>query len=185
MKRLLCLLLTSTLILSASAIIPSPDPDVVEHQPRNETPVEEASYTKIFLAGTIDMGNSVDWQRQTIELFRERNDGRYLFFNPRRGGKFDPSPENMNYQVRWELEHLEQADVIVMNLLGSSKSPISLLEMGIHIRSGKLRVACEPNYYRYDNVRITCEHYGVPLYHSLKELIEANFKPAAAPAASK
>ena len=53
-----------------------------------------------------------------------------------------------------------------------SRSPISLLEMGLYARSGKLFVACSPDYYRYDNVRITCRRYGVPLYDSLTALLD-------------
>ena len=56
--------------------------------------------------------------------------------------------------------------------LGDSRSPISLLEMGLYARSGKLFVACSPDYYRYDNVRITCRRYGVPLYDSLTALLD-------------
>ena len=96
---------------------------------------------------------------------------RWLFFNPRRR-EFHASPAEMEYQVAWELAHLEAADLIVMNLLGDSRSPISLLEMGLYARSGKLFVACSPDYYRYDNVRITCRRYGVPLYDSLTALLD-------------
>ena len=78
----------------------------------------------------------------------------------------------MEYQVIWELRHLEAADLILMNLLGSSKSPVSLLELGLHARSGRLRVACDPAYYRYDNVRITCRQYDVPFYDSFEELLD-------------
>ena len=91
--------------------------------------------------------------------------------NPRRR-EFHASPAEMEYQVAWELAHLEAADLIVMNLLGDSRSPISLLEMGLYARSGKLFVACSPDYYRYDNVRITCRRYGVPLYDSLTALLD-------------
>ena len=77
----------------------------------------------------------------------------------------------MDYQVNWELSHLESADFIVMNILGSSKSPITLLEMGLFARSGKLAVVCEPSFYRYDNVRITCAKYHVPLYSSCEQMI--------------
>ena len=158
MKRLTCLLLLLAASCSRSAL----PPDVTEQQPKSETPVDEATYTKIFLA-------------ETIRRFRERNDGRYLFFNPRRAAGLDGTTEDMHYQIRWELEHLEKADLIVMNILGTSKSPITLLEMGIHIRSGKLHVACEPTFYRYDNVKVTCEQYGVPLYSSLDELLAGLF----------
>ena len=144
---------------------------VVEFQPDScrVEGIDTTSCLKIFLAGTIDMGNSVDWQAQTIKRFSEC-EGRWLFFNPRRR-VFANTPENMEFQVRWELEHLEKADVIFMNILGTSKSPITLLEMGLHARSGRLMVACEPAYYRYDNVRITCQHYDIPLYNSLDELL--------------
>ena len=60
----------------------------------------------------------------------------------------------------------------VLRALGDSRSPISLLEMGLYARSGKLFVACSPDYYRYDNVRITCRRYGVPLYDSLTALLD-------------
>ena len=167
MKRLLCILL----LLAASCGRNALPPDVAEQQPRRETAVDEATYTKIFLAGTIDMGNSVDWQAETIRRFRERGGGRYLFFNPRRAAGLDGTAEDLHYQIRWELEHFEKSDLILMNILGDSKSPITLLEMGIHIRSGRLRVACEPGFYRYDNVKVTCERYGVPLYASLDEML--------------
>ena len=106
-----------------------------------------------------------------VARFRDSIGGRWLFFNPRRR-EFHASPAEMEYQVAWELAHLEAADLIVMNLLGDSRSPISLLEMGLYARSGKLFVACSPDYYRYDNVRITCRRYGVPLYDSLTALLD-------------
>lgn len=169
------LILTLSVLTIFSVTAPAAPPAVVEQQPKHETTLNERHYTKIFLAGTIDMGKSIDWQAATIERFRQLDKGRYLFYNPRRGSGLDGTKEDMYYQIRWELEHLERADRIIMNILGSSKSPISLLEMGIYIRSGKLAVACEPDYYRYDNVKITCERYGVRLYPSLDALLEGEY----------
>ena len=144
----------------------TPADDVAEYQPRwRSHTVDSTQYRKVFLAGTIDMGRSADWQAALVARFRDSIGGRWLFFNPRRR-EFHASPAEMEYQVAWELAHLEAADLIVMNLLGDSRSPISLLEMGLYARSGKLFVACSPDYYRYDNVRITCRRYGVPLYDS-------------------
>ena len=79
---------------------------------------------------------------------------------------------DFEHQVNWELEHLETADLIIMNILASSKSPITLLEMGLFMRSGKLRVICEPGFYRYDNVRLTCARYGVPLYQNMDDFLK-------------
>ena len=36
--------------------------------------LDETVYQKIFLAGTIDMGKSVDWQKATCDWFRAQDD---------------------------------------------------------------------------------------------------------------
>ena len=87
---------------------------------------------------------SVDWQKATCDWFRALPEGRYLLFNPRRDKGLSGEMSDFEHQVNWELEHLEKADLIIMNILASSKSPITLLEMGLFMRSGKLRVICEP-----------------------------------------
>ena len=147
----------STYMIRPHEVLPIPDS---ARQPKG--------YTSIFLAGTIDMGKSSDWQQDLYDRF-SRTDGRWILYNPRQL-QWDPTREGeMDYQVNWELEYLEKADYILMYILGSSKSPISLLEMGIHDRSGKMYVICEPDFYRYDNVRITCSYYDIPLFHSMEE----------------
>ena len=143
-------------------------------RPHEELPqniAKDRSFTKIFLAGTIDMGKSRDWQKEIYERFVGM-DGRYILFNPRQENWDASRPGEMDYQVRWELDHLEEADMIIMYILGSSKSPISLLEMGIHAKGGKMSVICEKDFYRFDNVRITCDYYGVPLYENLDSFLE-------------
>lgn len=151
--------------------------ETIEVQPRMEEPsdaeVDAGGYATIFLAGTIDMGNSEDWQAGLVRTFSS-NEGRYILYNPRRS-TFTSTPEEMEYQVGWELDHLEKSQTIIMNILGSSKSPVTLLEMGLFMRSGKLLVACEPDYYRHSNVRITCARYNVPLYDSLTSLMSEEF----------
>jgi hypothetical protein len=124
----------------------------------------------IFLAGTIDDGKSEDWQSKLIEEFSEYN---ITILNPRRNNWGDLSDNELRKQITWELDHLEKADIIFMYIIGTSKSPISLLEMGIHIKDSKLIVVCEPEFYRYENVRITCEYYNAELYDSLGLGIDA------------
>ena len=102
----------------------TPADDVAEYQPRwRSHTVDSTQYRKVFLAGTIDMGRSSDWQAALVARFRDSIGGRWLFFNPRRR-EFHASPAEMEYQVAWELAHLEAADLIVMNLLGDSRSPL-------------------------------------------------------------
>lgn len=122
----------------------------------------------VFLGGTIDNGESVDWQTQLIEaLDKEKTAHPLCIYNPRRADW--PSSEDhteIDKQIKWELTHLERADLIVMNILGGSKSPISLMEIGLFARENKLLVFCPKDFYRYDNVRVVCGSYGIPLFET-------------------
>jgi hypothetical protein len=126
---------------------------------------------RVFLAGTIDMGNSHDWQSDVIRAL----EGEALrIFNPRREFWNNPTPEMMQEQVEWELEHIEVVDHVVMNFAPDSQSPITLLELGLIAGSDpdKLIVCCPPVFWRYDNVRITCERYGIEMVHDVQSMIE-------------
>ena len=57
---------------------------IVLHPDEGKAEVNEAEYTRIFLAGTIDMGKSIDWQKATCDWFRARPQGKYILYNPRR-----------------------------------------------------------------------------------------------------
>ena len=128
----------------------------------------------VFLAGTIDNGDSLNWQDKVIiELI---NLGvSYEVYNPRRE-HWNPNPtkEELEKQIEWEQDHLDKADIIAMVLLDNSKSPISLLELGLYAKENKLIVFCTPNFYRFDNVRLTCEKYNIELVQDLNPLIIAN-----------
>ena len=149
----------------------APQPLLVVH-PHEAEPADLQGYITVFLAGTIDMGNSVDWQLEAAELFREK-EGNYILFNPRQAEWHPEREGEMDYQVNWELDHLQRADFILMNFLPGSQSPITLLELGLFAGSRKLRVICPASFYRYDNVRITCQRYAVPMYETLKEAVES------------
>ena len=140
--------------------------------PHEYEPSDLRGWTTVFLAGTIDNGASEDWQ-QTVAGKLAGRDRQYLLYTPRQEDWHPEHEGEMEYQVNWELEHMEKADFILMNFLPGSQSPITLLELGLHTRSGKLLVVCTPGFYRYDNVRITCERYGVPVFESLGEAIQA------------
>ena len=132
-------------------------PEEVENEEANKIGVKS-----VFLAGTIDNGNSLNWQDRTITELIKLGVKDLEVYNPRRKHWNDnPSKEDMEYQIKWEQDHLDKADVIVMILLDDSKSPISLLEMGLYANTGKLIVFCTPNFYRWDNVRLTCEKYHI------------------------
>ena len=184
-------LLTTILIASAAVLLPvlivssfagmgvrkaaerRAGSSVVTVHPHEESVEAAASAgrTTVFLAGTIDMGSGEDWQAQADSLFAALPDGDFLLFNPRQEHWDASKPGEMDYQVNWELDHLEKAGWIIMNFLPGSRSPITLLELGLHARSGRLLVICPPGFYRYDNVRITCGRYGVPMLDSLEDAV--------------
>lgn len=126
---------------------------------------------KVFLAGTIDMGDSKDWQKEMVEDMKTwaGDEITFVVANPRRDEGFGDDPHELDYQIDWELNHLESADLIVMYLAGNSKSPISLMELGLFAKTGLLYVICEPEFYRYENVRKVCERYNVPLFNTTEE----------------
>lgn len=124
----------------------------------------------VFLAGTIDLGNSVDWQKDAIERLDVP-----LIFNPRRD-TFEGLPESSNPdfvdQVEWELSALEFADIIAMNFTPGSVSPISLLEFGMYAKTGKLIVCCPDTYSRHGNVQAVANRYNIALTSDFDEWID-------------
>lgn len=137
--------------------------------------IEQRKNISVFLAGTIDMGNSEDWQTEFTRYFKEFT--QLFFYNPRReswDNSWEQKFENPQFyqQVNWELDALERADYIVLNLLPDSKSPITLLELGLFAKSGKLLVCCPDEFYRSGNIQIVCDKYRIPLYKNLTELKE-------------
>jgi len=74
-------------------------------------------------------------------------------------------------QVEWELEGQERATVIALHFAPVTKSPVTLLELGLFARTGKMVVCCPEGFWRKGNVEIVCARYGVPLTADLADLI--------------
>ncbi|SEL84206.1 Nucleoside 2-deoxyribosyltransferase like [Aquimarina amphilecti] len=127
----------------------------------------------VFLAGSIEIGVAERWQDKVIKDLSETN---VTILNPRRASwdaswKQEISNPIFKEQVNWELEALEKAEMIVMYFDINTKSPITLLELGLFARSGKLIVCCPDGFWRKGNVAIVCERYRVQQVDSLEELI--------------
>lgn len=133
-------------------------------------------YKRIFLAGTIDMGASVDWQEYATDKLL--TDERVLILNPRRTNwdwSCEQSIHNPEFkaQVDWELDGLDESDIILMNFEKDSKSVITLLELGLHADTyGGFVISCPNGFYRKGNVEIVAERYGIPLYNNLDAAIQ-------------
>lgn len=131
----------------------------------------------IFLAGSIEMGSAEDWQSELASrLLVDFN-----VFNPRRD-EWDPSWEqkfetpHFSQQVRWELDALDKADIILIYFSPNTKSPISLLELGLYASSGKVHVVCPEGFWRKGNVDIVCNTYNIPQYRTINEFVDFYLK---------
>lgn len=119
----------------------------------------------IFLAGSIEMGTAEDWQSKVCSLLEKQD---ILILNPRRDewdSSWEQSIDNPKFreQVEWELQALEDAQHIIFYFSPGTKSPITLMELGIHAVKNpqKCIVVCPQGYWRKGNVDIVCNRYGV------------------------
>jgi len=142
------------------------------YTPPQNIALRDRDKNSVFLAGSIENNFCFDWQTPLAEWFLSKN---YNVFNPRRkdwDSTWIQSYENAQFsqQVRWELNALDKADLIIMYLDPATKSPISLLELGLHANSKKLLVVCPDGFYRKGNVDVVCDMYDIPLFNSIDEL---------------
>lgn len=138
---------------------------------------EKDDYLTVFLAGSIGLpdsgGSAVEWQKEVIA---ELKDEPIIFLNPRRNdwdASWEQKKTNVKFteQVTWELTALEAADVILMYFDPKTKSPVSLLELGIHAKSDKLIVLCPEPFWRKGNVDIVCDLYGIKQVDSTEDFV--------------
>lgn len=125
----------------------------------------------IFLAGSIDMGNSYDWQKDVEEEFKSNN--LVHLFNPRRKDWDSSWVQDINHpkfyeQVNWELDMLEHCHIIYMFIGSKTQSPISLLELGLFAKTGKLIVCCGDEFWRKGNVDIVCQRFNIPIFENFE-----------------
>ena len=136
-------------------------------------PLHDTGAASVFLAGSIEMGAAEDWQR---DVERALDDLPVVILNPRRD-EWDASwvqaisNSQFREQVEWELEAQERASLIGMYFAPATRAPVTLLELGLFARSGKLVVCCAEGFWRKGNVDVVCARYGVPLVAELAEFV--------------
>lgn len=158
---------------------------MIEIQPPAAIPKLNDDELLVFLAGSIE--DADDWQRVIVETFS--NVPNLVFLNPRRD-HWDRSNEALIPQINWELDGIEQADLVFMHFVPGTISPISLLELGLllkenlTIRPGRLRVtsqlttrsnrlilSCPHEFWRETNVRVTADRHHQYVHGSLASAI--------------
>ena len=135
---------------------------------------------KLFLAGTIEQGTSIDWQQEVINQFYNTPD--LAIFSPRRSNWDATLEQNMTcevfrYQVVWEQKYLDECNLVLMYLVPGTYSPISLLELGQLSKHHKKEVGedkhtvvvCPRSFWRRGYVEVVCSLFHLPLYETLEE----------------
>lgn len=137
---------------------------MIVHRPPAPWSVPAPGTKTVFLAGSIEMGTATDWQSALVS----RLPPDVVALNPRREA-WDASwrqsidEPRFREQVEWELDGLERADLVAMWFAPETKSPITLLELGLFARSGKVVVGAPEGFWRRGNIEVVCARYGVPL----------------------
>ena len=130
----------------------------------------------LFLAGSIEMGAAERWQDLAV---RELKNSVWTLLNPRRDdwdSSWEQSVDSPKFveQVSWELEAMERAEYIFMYFDKNTKSPITLLELGLWANNkgnvpSKLIVVCPEGFWRKGNVDVVCERYNIKRFNSITD----------------
>ncbi len=152
---------------------------IVVLNPGDQVPQMSNDSIKLYLAGTMDFSQAnTDWQTKFIEgltkcvdpyrgLLMYKNT-QWIIFNPHvlpQNGSMPPNLDNPEFvaTMGWRMSMMDMADVVFVNIMNKSKSPIPILELGSLISSGKLVVRCGEEHMIYSQIRLYCEKYQVPL----------------------
>lgn len=129
----------------------------------------------IFLAGSIEMGVAENWQQKAESLLA---DSHYTILNPRRDdwdSTWEQKIDNPKFyeQVNWELQGIEDSEYILMYFDPATKSPITLLELGLiaGISPEKLIVVCPQGFWRKGNVDIICDRYRISTAETIEDAV--------------
>ena len=128
----------------------------------------------VFLAGSIEMGKAVDWQQEIEDKLKDFD---VTLFNPRRDdwdSSWEQTIDNPDFkeQVEWEMNSMDKAKKIVFYMDEKTKSPITLLELGLHASSGKCCVYCPDGFWRKGNVEVVCDRFNIPMVDDIDGLIK-------------
>jgi hypothetical protein len=128
---------------------------------------------RLFLAGSIESGMAEDWQSSVVDRLRDLD---IVVLNPRRatwtqGTSLESEPEEIRRQINWELDAIERSDLMAFYFAPGTKSPISLLELGLVARQKQAIVCCPHGFWRKTNVDVVCERFEIQQADSLEELV--------------
>lgn len=138
--------------------------------------VAPRGFKSVFLAGSIEMNKAEEWQTKITKKLLDRFNT-ITIFNPRRDDwdsawTQELSDKNFYGQVDWEHEHIVAADFVFIYFQKETKSPISLLELGLAAAAGKKVVVCCPDgFWRKGNVEYICKKYKLDMIDKVDDLV--------------
>ena len=159
--------------------------------PGDQLPAITNDAVKVYLGGTMDFsGINTDWQQIWIDGLTKLSDPikgllliknvNWIIFNPHVPpvNNLPPTLDNPEFvqTMQWRLQMQDVSDLIFLNIMNKSVSPIPILEFGSNVTSGKLVVRCGEQHQIYSQIRMYCEKYQVPLLTgktSVKDVILA------------
>ena len=160
--------LSSPTSVAETIMAPSPLPSVSHSHPI------------VFHAGSAATTSSTPWRTTLTHNLSHQLTTRQsiTILNPHRSDWDSTWIESPTFapfaeQVAWELRGQEIADIIAFYFDPDTQAPISLLELGLSVRSGKCVVCCPARYWKWGNVALVCERSGVKVVETLAELGEA------------
>lgn len=130
----------------------------------DKLPINKRNQRSIFLAGSMDHKQEGSW-RDTISA----EFGAYSIFDPTNNNHDHLNTKEMKRHINWELDALQLSDMILLNFLPNAQSPISLVELGMYIRSNKLIVICPQEFYKSNYVHTLCKKYNTPIFNNITE----------------
>lgn len=126
----------------------------------------------IFLAGGIT--NCPDWQRDAINMYAAlEGDQPLQIVNPRREDFNVEDPSMSVDQISWEYNWLRVAHIIIFWFPEETLCPITLFELGAHLKDN-IVVGCHPNYLRRFDVVEQLRHARRDLfvYNELHDVVK-------------
>lgn len=144
---------------------------------QSPNPFTDLTTLSVFLGGSIEMDTAERWQDR---LKTDLGDYPVTLLNPRRDDWNSDIVQSASdpvfaQQVNWELDAITSADLILFYFDPNTKSPITLLELGLFASQDNVIVCCPDGFWRKGNVEIVCSRNNVPLFPTY-ELMLANLK---------
>ncbi|RGP71301.1 hypothetical protein FSPOR_3422 [Fusarium sporotrichioides] len=130
--------------------------------------------TSVFLAGITTSTGDTDWRQAFTDALINYP---ITILNPNRPDwdstwREDFSDKRWVEQVSWELDMQEAANIIVFMFHEATEAPISLMELGLAVRTKPVIVCAHPDYKKRGNVDAVCRRFGVKLLSTLEELVD-------------